>query len=165
MRPLPTTPRRRPRLLPLALALALTVGAVWWLAPPAAVPDYRGEWAAGGAPCDAAPCALGLGGELSVVARPESPPEGPIAARVYLVGERSTRRYAAVLEASGDGVVRFEGRPKELFAGMEAGPYELVVAVGRSRFLPLDGAELDALARRPVPQVRLLRRALVVSSN
>lgn len=151
--------------MPLALALALTLGAAWWLSPPAPVPVYRAEWAHAGVPCEVAPCAVGLGGELRVVARPEGPTDGPIAARVYLVGERATRRYAALIEATEDGVVRFEGRPKELFAGLEAGPCELVVAVGRARFLPLDGAELEALARRPVAQVRLLRRALVVSAE
>lgn len=143
------------------LALGLTVGAVWWLAPPPEVPAYAADWAVEGVPC-AGPCEGPLTASFSVVLRPAAPPGAPVAARVYLVGAQATRRYAAVLDAAPDGVVRFEGRPRELFPGLEPGAYTLVVAVGRSRYLPLDAAELAALQARPDGHVALAQRALVL---
>lgn len=152
-------PVRRPtwRSSVIGLALAAALAAVLFIPRPSALPEYsiaiaggeqvvRGEpQAAHGTPI------IGPGSRLSIVLRPATKLEGAIEARAFLVRDGSARVWSPPIEISSAGAVRIEGTREQLFHGVPAGRWEIVVALSK----PGDAPNADDL--RPKAGRRLIR--------
>lgn len=152
-------PVRRPawRSSAIGLALAAALAAVLFIPRPSALPEYSiviagGEQVVRGDPQAAHRTPIiGPGSRLSIVIRPEKKLEGAIEARAFLMRDGAARVWSPPIEISSAGAVRIEGTREQLFAGVPAGRWEIVVALSR----PRDAPSADDL--RPKAGRRLIR--------
>jgi hypothetical protein len=165
--------RRRPALAAAALVVALVASAFWIStrdegplpAYAIVVTGQRDVRSATDAPRDAP--RLGPGSRLEITLRPATAARGPVSARGFLVRAGRARPWDAPTVVAEGGAVRVHGTREALFPGIEDGPLELVLAVGRPDALPSADevtAELNG-GRPPSGRHQLLRSPIVLASD
>lgn len=111
---------------------------------PPTVPAY----ALGGS--DGGEVYLARGEHFAMAAEPLGVIQGAVGARGFLVRGDEVRLWEPPFSVDRDGSVHVEGTVDALFGGVPAGPWEIVLAVGRPETLPT--APRDILqARAPAP--------------
>jgi hypothetical protein len=103
------------------------------------------------------------GKDFTVVARPEGPVVGAVAARGFLVRGNQVRPWDPPFEVTRDGSVRIAGKVDVLFAGVPEGSWDVALAVGRPENLPtapIDVLHATAPAGTGAAAWRLLRERI-----
>lgn len=162
----PIRPRRAPWSTGLLLAacFAAIAGASYLVLLPSAperiaayTKDVRGERAQRGTSRDEdAPVRLGPGAPFEMKLSPARPVNGSIGVAAALRSGGSLRRWEPPVVISPDGVVTIKGPREALFAGVPAGEWELLVALGRPSALP---ATPEALAAAATPEALTATKA------
>ncbi len=174
-------PLRRPQRWPWLLAAAAMLAGAFWLglASPrgdhgggkvasldeGALPAYAMTVTSGDRDVRSAPLPaveaprLGAGTRLEISLRPATSARSPVAVRAFLVRDGRARVWDVPAAIAETGAVRVEGTREALFAGVPAGSWEMVFAVGAPGALP--SADEVLAGREPTPY-RLLRRPLVL---
>jgi hypothetical protein len=112
---------------------------------PPTVPAY----ALGGS--DGGEVHLAAGGRFSLAAEPLGVVQGAVGARGFLVRGDEVRLWEPPFSVDRDGSVHIDGAVDALFHGVPAGPWDVVLAVGRPETLPT--APRDILQARTAPAV------------
>jgi hypothetical protein len=76
------------------------------------------------------------GGRFAFAAEPVGMVQGAVGARGFLVRGDEVRMWDPPFSVDRDGSVHIEGTVDSLFGGVPAGPWEVVVAIGRPETLP-----------------------------
>jgi hypothetical protein len=92
---------------------------------------------------------LARGGRFTLAAEPLGMVQGAVGARGFLVRGDEVRLWDPPFSVDRDGSVHVEGTVDALFGGVPAGPWEVVLAVGRPETLPT--APRDILQARAAP--------------
>lgn len=118
------------------------------------------------APSDAVP-RVGPGSRLSITLRPAERIEGVIEARAVLRRGGEVRAWAPAFEAAEGGALRVSGTRESLFAGVPAGDWELVFAVGRASDLPSVSAltQLSGNDKAEPSSYKLLRYRVLIANG
>jgi hypothetical protein len=130
-------------LVPAAAAIAIGLVAMRLHFQPPTVPAYT-------LATPAPDAVLERGASFELVLKPESPVDGAIGARAFLVRGQEARAWEPPQAVGLDGSVRIAGPVETLFAGVPPGDWEVAVAVGRPETLPTLPREV-ALACRTAP--------------
>lgn len=108
------------------------------------------------------PLRLGAGSRLEIHLRPATTARGGIAVRAFLVRDGAARAWDVPTTVADSGAARIQGSREALFAGVPAGPWEIVIAVGRAAALPSADDVVAAGAHPGSPGYRLLRHEIVL---
>lgn len=79
---------------------------------------------------------LGPESRLEITLRPTVPAKGPIEVRAFLLRNGEARPWAPAVKVAEGGAAQVAGAKEVLFAGIEAGAWEMVLAIGRPESLP-----------------------------
>jgi hypothetical protein len=159
---------RRQRWLWVVAAAAVLGGAVW-LAPPGApgggaLPAYAMTVTSGDRDVRALtpttePPRLGAGGRLEIGLRPATRARSPVAVVAFLVHDGRAQAWEVPAVIAETGAVRVEGTREALFAGVPAGQWEMVFAVGPPGALP---SADEVASGREHASYRLLRQPILL---
>ena len=125
-------------LAPAAVAVAVVLLVLRVKLEPPTVPSFVLE--------DGGSTVLAPGGRFLMVVEPTGQVTGAIGVRAFLVQDDTVRPWDPPVEVVRGGTVRVEGPVDRLFAGVPAGEWDVVLAVGRPETLPT--AAIDALRAR-----------------
>jgi len=148
--------RRRVRVAAGVAVAALAAALVLFLRPPGPAPlpayeaSFSGESALRGTQSQAEPPRVGPGSELSLIARPGRPVQGPVEVSAFLVRGDSARPWAAPAQVSPEGAVRIAGSADALLPP-EPGPWTAVIVIRRPGASPAGPRDALRFSRGEVP--------------
>lgn len=134
------------------LAVLLALRPAPFAPPEPSLPPYHaalrgGAIGASAGPGGPAEVILRPGDILDITLRPATRVGFYVRARAYLVRGDEVRPWAAPVRLDGDGGAHVAGVREALFAGVPAGAWEIVVAIGRAEALPASPEALAAALR------------------